>query len=281
VAVSTRATLSGDVKDALARDVPESPLARAQLRDALALYGAKRGIFRTSRPSIARLVRVLAGRTEIHKLPGKRLQRVPLYEIALPQAHRRKPSTREERRIEARAAFLAAGSLATPGHGYHLEFVLGDAALADRLALLLGQLGAPVKRTKRKSRELLYFKDLDRIVAFLTQIGAYSAVLRLEDVRAVKETKNRIRRLVNSEAANVDRAVRAGTAQRQAIAFVADAYGLRKLTPAVREVAQLRMQHPDESLTELGKRCHPPIGKAAVNGRLTAVVRLARRLGAK
>ncbi len=111
-----------------------------------------------------------------------------------------------------------------------------------------------------------------------SQIGAYGAVLQLEDVRAIKETKNRIRRLVNTEAANLDRATSASAAQREAIALVADRYGLRKLSPAVREIAQLRMQHPDESLSQLGRRCRPAVPKATVNGRLAAILRLARRL---
>jgi DNA-binding protein WhiA len=206
------------------------------------------------------------------------LYRTPTYEIVIPPPRERKPATREERRMESRGAFMACGSLATPSHGYHLEFVLPDALLAERLARVFGQLGLPPKHTLRKRREVLYYKDLDQIVAVLSQIGAYTAVLQLEDVRAVKETKNRIRRLVNTEAANLDRAASAGASQREAIAFVADAYGLRKLTPPVREIAQLRMQHPDESLAELGRRCRPAVPKATVNGRLAVIMRLARRL---
>ena len=67
-------------------------------------------------------------------------------------------------------------------------------------------------------------------------------------------------------------------AQRDAIAFLADAYGLRTLSPALREAAQLRLAHPDETLAELGRRCSPPVGKATINGRLAAVLRLVKRL---
>lgn len=279
MAVSARVSLSADVKDALARDVPVSANARLALRDGLALYGMRDGVFRTQRPAVARLARVLSeDAPAIRKVPGTRLYRTPTYEIAIPAARPRKATTLEERRMEARGAFLACGSLATPAHGYHLEFVLPAGALTERLVRLFRQLDLPPKRTMRKRREVLYYKDLDHIVAMLSQVGAYGAVLQLEDVRAMKETKNRIRRLVNTEAANLDRAASAGATQREAIAFVADAYGLRRLTPAVREIAQLRMQHPGESLAELGRRCRPPIPKATVNGRLAVVMRIARRL---
>jgi DNA-binding transcriptional regulator WhiA len=279
VALSRRVSLSADARDSLAREVPTTPGARAALRDALARYGAREGIFRTQRPSVARLARTLStDAPAIRAVAGKRLYRTVTYEIAMTPADGPMPRTQEQRRMEARGAFLACGSLATPSQGYHLEFVLTAESNAQRLATVLRKLGIAPKRATRKRRELLYYKDLDQIVAVLGQIGAYNAVLQLEDMRAMKETKNRIRRLVNTEAANLDRATSAAAAQREAITFVADAYGLRKLAPAVREIAQLRLQHPDESLAQLGRRCRPAVPKATVNGRLAAIVRLARRL---
>jgi hypothetical protein len=47
----------------------------------------------------------------------------------------------------------------------------------------------------------------------------------------------------------------------------------------LREIAELRLRHPDESLAELGRRCNPPVGKPTVSGRLMALTRLAQRLG--
>ncbi|GAC1656384.1 MAG: hypothetical protein NVS9B12_08050 [Vulcanimicrobiaceae bacterium] len=66
----------------------------------------------------------------------------------------------------------------------------------------------------------------------------------MEDVRAIKETKNRIHRLVNTEAANVDRAATAAALQRRTIDFIADVHGLSKLSAALREIAELRLRHP-------------------------------------
>ena len=104
--------------------------------------------------------------------------------------------------------------------------------------------------------------------------------MHIEDLRAMKETKNRIHRIVNTEAANVDRATSASARAREAIAYLADAYGLRNLRPSLREAAHLRLSHPEETLAELGRRCHPPVGKATFNGRITALVRLASRVRA-
>lgn len=180
--------------------------------------------------------------------------------------------------MELRAAFLCCGSLAAPQAGYHLEFVAPTPGHAERIARLIRAERVVPHVGRRKGRTIVYLKGLDAIVITLSALGAHAAVLRLEDVRAVKETKNRIHRLVNTEAANVVRAAGAAAAQREAFAYLADAYGLRNLSPALRETAQLRLAHPDETLAELGRRCIPPVGKATLNGRVVALMRLVRRL---
>jgi hypothetical protein len=139
--------------------------------------------------------------------------------------------------------------------------------------------GRKPKVTRRKSRLVVYFKDSDEISQVLSSIGAFSTALHLEDVRARKETKNRVRRLVNTEAANVDRAAAAAATQREAIALLEDAYGLRKLSRPLREIADLRLNYPSETLVELGRRCNPPAKKSTVNGRLATLMRIARGLG--
>lgn len=284
--MSARARLSADAKDALARLVPTAPPQRALLALALAWYGAVetdgRWAFRTRRPAVARLARTLFGEARgaaVRRATDPRLYKTTTYEIEL---ERRPPQPaphgRAQRRLELRAAFLCCGSLATPQHGYHLEFVPAGDVRGERIAELIAAEGVEARRGLRKGRSFLYLKGLDAIVTVLGAIGASSAVLHLEDVRAIKETKNRVHRLVNTEAANVVRATTAAAAQREAIAFLADAYGLRNLSPALREAAQLRLAHPDETLAELGRRCAPPVGKATINGRLSALLRLVKRL---
>jgi hypothetical protein len=286
--VPERSTLSADAKDALARDVPPDPAVRAALRNGLAYYGAAESggqlVFRTRRPAVAHLARTLfedaRSTASVRRGHDPRLYKATTFEIDLgtPPGEPVRPRRRAERRAELRAAFLATGSLAAPQHGYHLEFVLPDAARAQRVAALIEAEGVATRRMTRKGRIVLYIKALDDIVTVLGAAGASGAVLRLEDVRAVKETKNRIRRLVNTEAANVVRAASAAAAQREAIQFLADAYGLRNLSPALREAAQLRLAHPDETLAELGRRCSPAVGKATINGRLASLMRLVKRL---
>jgi len=284
-----RSRLSSDAKDALAREAPRDEGVRAALRNGLMYYGGVVAggelVFRTRRPAVARLARTLfeeqRSAAPVRRGHDQRLYKATTFEIDLGRSDPvvpPKPRRRDERRAELRAAFLCAGSVAAPQHGYHLEFVLADEARAARLAGLIAAEGIEPRHMVRKGRYVVYLKGLDAIVTVLGAVGASGAVLRLEDVRAVKETKNRIHRLVNTEAANVVRAAAAAAAQREAIQFLADAYGLRNLSPALREAAQLRLAHPDETLAELGRRCTPPVGKATINGRLAALMRLVKRL---
>ncbi len=286
---SATSTLSGDAKDALAREPVATAHCRAALRDALVRYGAPPGgrVFRTQRLAVARLALALldGGKSlAIRKVAGSRVVRVPTYEIDLVTVHldatvptRRMPA-RCDRRMELRGAFLACGSLASPARGYHVEFVPPDDAATGRLVSLLRAEGLAPKVAPRKGRGIVYFKGVDAITAVLAAIGASRALLHLEDVRALKETKNRIHRLVNTEAANVDRAMSAAAAQRAAIARVVDRYGMRRLSKPLREAAELRLAHPTETLTELGRRASPPAKKSTMNGRIAALLRIASGL---
>ncbi len=276
--------ISADTKDALARELPEEGHCREALLAGLAVYGSVDGKFVTHRNAVARLFWSLLEERKLYPIEMRaptRLQRLPTFAVELParlHAMPRKPVYKCDRLVELRAAFLACGSLAAGARGYHFEFVLRDEAVAARLAWMLRSNGVAVKATRRKGRTVLYLKDFDAIAELLTRIGAFGAVLALEDVRALRETKNRIHRLVNTEAANLLRSAQAGAAQRRIIEFLENAYGLARLSPPLRELAELRLRHPDESLVELGRRCNPPIGKPTASSRLGALAKLADRI---
>ena len=279
-----RSTLSADTKDALAREVPPQGHCREALAAALAFYGSKTTAqFSTQRGAVARLFWALLQDRKSHpirQVQSRRLDKRPVYTIELPDrlTVQPKPHRRCDRIAEIRGAFLATGSLSAGSQGYHLEFVLASQDAAQRLRALLHSVVHEPKITIRKKRPILYYKDFEAITSLLSTLGAYAAVLHLEDVRALKETKNRIHRLVNSEAANLDRATNAAAAQRRAIELISDAYGLRKLPRALREIADLRVQHPDETLAQLGRRCNPPATKSAINSRFISLKAIAARV---
>ena len=77
----------GEVKDALAREIPDCPRCREALRDALVLYGSRDGRFVAHRPSVARLFWSLLGDARkdhrIERLPASRLG-LPAFAIDVP-----------------------------------------------------------------------------------------------------------------------------------------------------------------------------------------------------
>jgi hypothetical protein len=278
--------LGPDTKDALARELPQAAHCRRALLLALAYYGrdARGDAFVTHRNAVARLFWSLLEDRKgqaVAATATRALRGLPRFAIALPQAlatQPPRPAHRCDRLAELRAAFLVFGVVATGARGYHLEFAPPDAARARRLSSLLRALGASPHASRRRGRDVFYFKDFQTIADLLARIGAHGAVLALEDVRALRETKNRIHRLVNTEAANLERAARAAAAQRQTIEYVARVHGLRRLSRPLREIASLRLRFPGESLAELGRRCDPAIGKTTASTRLAAIARLAARL---
>jgi DNA-binding transcriptional regulator WhiA len=285
--------LSADTKDALARDFPTEAHCREALLAGLVLYGArsigKRTYFVTHRNAVARLLLKLSPRearfarsSDLRPARSGALLRMTkgTQRIAIPvePERARKPVRKCDRVMEARAAFLTCGSVSAGSQGYHLEFVPPDRERAERLEWILRAVAAPPKDMSRSKRAMLYYKDFEAIVEFFGVIGAHNTVLELEGIHALKETKNRIHRLVNTEAANLERVAGAAAAQREIIDYVSSAHGLRHLSAALREIAELRINYPDESLAELGRRCSPPISKPAASGRLNALARLARRL---
>ena len=223
------AVISADTKDALARELPTERHCREALVASLALYGAAGDEFVTHRNSVARLFWSLLDERKLYPIEARsptRLARLPTFAVALPERLRAipaKPVHKCDRLVELRAAFLACGSLAAGARGYHLEFVVRDEFIAQRLAWTLRSNGVPAKEARRKRRVVLYLKDFDAIAELLTRIGAFTAVLHLEDVRALRETKNRIHRLVNTEAANLQRSAAAGAEQRRVIEFLENA----------------------------------------------------------
>ena len=181
------------------------------------------------------------------------------------------------RRTWLRVAFLACGSVSNPSHGYHLEFFCRGERDARALSELISGFGIDVGIGRRRGRPLVYVKDAEAVSALLGHMGATRAVLRLEGQRALNQTKNSIRRTVNSEAANAARAAASAARQRSAARRVIAKLGLVHISPALREAAQLRIAYPARTLRELARAARPPISKAAMASRLRLLERLIKR----
>lgn len=177
-----------------------------------------------------------------------------------------------------RGAFLGGGSVADPRGEYHFEIDTQSEQLAQDLKRLLARFGMDGRVRTRRDVHVLYMKDGDSIIQFLALVGAHAALLTSEDVRVLKQVRAAVNRLVNMDTANVSRAVAAAAQQLADIRAVQSGIGLRRLPPALREIAQARLAHPEASLTELGEMCAPRLTKSAVNHRMRRISGLAAKI---
>lgn len=186
--------------------------------------------------------------------------------------------TEECKRAYIRGAFLGGGSISNPEKTYHLEFVTHDNEYAEDLSSLINEYGLNSKVIQRKSSFIVYLKEGEQIVDLLNIIGAHASLLELENVRIMKEMRNNVNRLVNCETANLSKTVNAAVRQVESIKLIQKEIGLARLPKNLREIAELRLSYPDESLKELGEMLNPVVGKSGVNHRLRRIEKIAEEL---
>lgn len=182
------------------------------------------------------------------------------------------------RRAYIRGTFLGGGSVTNPEKTYHLEFVNHTWEHAEDLSELINSFSLTSKVIQRKNSYVVYLKEGEQIVDLLNIIGAHRTLLNLENVRIYKEMRNNVNRLVNCETANLSKTVNAAVRQIECIKLIKNTVGLKKLPLNLRQVAEVRLNHPDSSLKELGEMLDPPVGKSGVNHRLRKIEQFAEEL---
>jgi DNA-binding protein WhiA len=175
-----------------------------------------------------------------------------------------------------RGAFLAGGSISDPEKTYHVELICKSLNLAHKLKEIINSYELNSKVIKRKGYYVVYLKEGNHIVDFLNIIGAHPALLKLENIRILKDMRNNVNRVVNCETANLGKTVNASIRQIKNIEYIKVNIGFDNLPKNLREIAELRMDHRDASLRELGELLTPPLGKSGVNHRLRKLEKIAK-----
>ena len=143
---------------------------------------------------------------------------------------------------------------------------------------LLEGFGIPCRITHRKGTPVVYMKEAEAISDFLSVVGASRSRLEWENVRIIRSIQGEVNRRVNCETANLKKTADAGMDQVRAIRRIERARGLRSLPDQLRTIAELRLEHPDVSLQELGTLLDPPLGKSGVNHRMRKIMDIADQL---
>ncbi len=178
-----------------------------------------------------------------------------------------------ERKKEAflRGAFLGAGTIIDPDKGYHLEMIFTreeDQAFTNEILL---SMKLPALKSKRKGKYILYFKDSDKISDFLNIIGATNGMLKLENVKAMKDLRNNINRQVNCDTANINKMLKSSSRQVEKILYIKENHGLEILDKNLQHAARLRIDNPDLSLRALAEVSEEQISKSGLSHRLKKI----------
>ncbi|MDO5115975.1 MAG: DNA-binding protein WhiA [Synergistaceae bacterium] len=167
-----------------------------------------------------------------------------------------------------RGIFGSCGALYLPRAGYYLAMrpPLGSGA-AERLQSILRSCGFALGVRKKTGCRELMLRDQQQIVTFLSRIGLVKTALDLEETAIYRSMRNHANKLVNCDAANINKSL--GAAREQmALINKMDELGMTEELPApLRELIIARKKNPSVSLKELGQSLPTPISKSTVEYR--------------
>nr|WP_280521516.1 DNA-binding protein WhiA [Paenibacillus mangrovi] len=183
------------------------------------------------------------------------------------------------KRAYLRGAFMAGGSVNNPeGSSYHLEISSMYEEHCQALVDLANEFQLNARLIERKKGFILYIKEGEKIIEFLNLIGAHQALFKFEDVRIMRDMRNSVNRIVNCETANLNKTIGAAVRQIDNIKLLQKEMGLENLPDKLREVAEIRLAHPDMNLKEVGELLKGTVSKSGVNHRLRKIDELAEKI---
>lgn len=306
-------SFSNDVRNEIARLIPEKPCCRKAELSALLLFSwlqveekpdgwllqVRAENAATARKIYQLLKNYWTWPATVETEPLKRFRKTRAYEVVsqLPreasrqlgelglipegQRHHLKKNLITKtccKRAFIRGLFLSRGFIGRPEGNYHLELVLNDSRLAFEVLKLLHKLDLEARVIERKNHPVIYLKESEKIVDFLRMIGASRAVLEFENVRILKSMRNSVNRQVNCETANLAKTVEASVRQVELMERLIKARGWEQLGPQLKELALLRLEFRDNTLKELGEMLNPPLSKSGAAYRMRKLEQIAEEL---
>ncbi len=179
-----------------------------------------------------------------------------------------------------RGAFLAHGSLTEPGRSAALEVTCPGPEAALALVGAARRLGLSAKAREVRGVDRVVVRDGDAIAALLTRMGAHDAVLAWEERRLRREVRGTANRLANFDDANLRRSARAAVAASARVQRAFEILG-DEVPEHLVEAGQLRLEHRQASLEELGQLSDPQLTKDAVAGRIRRLLATADKRAAE
>jgi DNA-binding protein WhiA len=173
-----------------------------------------------------------------------------------------------------RGAFLARGSLTETGRSPALVITSPGPEAALALLGAARKLGVTAKTREVHGADGIVVSEADAIAALLTRLGAPCSALAWQQHRMRRQAPTTTNQPIAFGDANHRR-----TTQAAAEATARVQRALQVLGPDIPEhlllVGQLRLDHPQASLEELGRLADPPMTKDTIAGRIRRLLALA------
>ena len=173
-----------------------------------------------------------------------------------------------------RGAFLAHGSLTEPGRSSSLEVTCPGPEAALALVGSARRLGIPAKAREVRGVDRVVIRDGDAIGQLLTRLGAHESLLAWEERRMRREVRATANRLANFDDANLRRSARAAVAAGARVSRALEILG-EDIPDHLRQAGELRLEHKQASLEELGQLSDPVLTKDAIAGRIRRLLAMA------
>jgi DNA-binding protein WhiA len=150
-----------------------------------------------------------------------------------------------------RGLFLSCGYIKSPEKEYAMDFFIDSEEIGEKLYKTLKIKGKRVFKTKKRNKALVYLRNSEDIMDILVNIGAITEFFKYEEVTMMRDLKNKTIREINWEIANETKTLDTGKKQIKMIKYIGKKIGLNNLSGVLEEIAFLRLQNPESSLTEL------------------------------
>lgn len=183
------------------------------------------------------------------------------------------------KKIFARAAFCASGSVSDPKKSYTFEIHAKNDTRVWLIHSILEEIVSEAPGiTSRNGKFSIFYKNNSAIEDVLTVIGANKTLFEFLDSYVEKDLRNYENRATNCVTSNIARSVGASGIQVEAIEALMAHKMLDSLSEDARTTAKLRIENPSLSLSELAELHTPTISKSGLNHRLSKAVELAKKL---
>jgi len=173
-----------------------------------------------------------------------------------------------------RGAFLAHGSLTEPGRSSSLEVTCPGPEAALALVGAARRLGIHAKAREVRGVDRVVIRDGDAISQMLARLEAHESMLAWEERRLRREVRGTANRLANFDDANLRRSARAAVAAGARVKRALEIMG-EDIPDHLRQAGELRIEHKQASLEELGQLHDPVLTKDAIAGRIRRLLAMA------